>query len=198
MKKRLCIPHFTQADKLLLVLLAVCFLAPNLAVLAMDAAADRAVEEDKPQVEIVEVASPIDCTPLIEAVEAARAAAQADPYDETIPLDRELQAVLREACEEHGVPVSLALGLIEEESRFQPEADNGLCYGLCQLNKRYYPDDFTPAENIQAGVGYLGELLNRYDGDTQAALTAFNAGHDTGDRRYAKAVLDASEKWGCG
>lgn len=114
-------------------------------------------------------------------------------WDE-IPLDYELQDVLRTACAEFDVPVALALGLIETESRFDPEADNGQCYGLCQLNRDYFPDGLAPAENIRAGLEYLGDLLDRYD-TAEAALTAYNAGHDTGARGYARAVLAAAERW---
>lgn len=66
------------------------------------------------------------------------------------------------------------------------------------LNKKYYPSDLTPAENIWAGVAQMAGQIERYDGDIQAALRAYNKGYDDGDRRYARAVLDASEKWGNG
>lgn len=154
------------------------------------AALREAQKEDKPSMEVT-WAAPMEQPQLLEAMEVSL---EPDPYREDIPLDRDLQAALRAACEEHGVPVSLALGLIEVESRFQSEADNGLCYGLCQLNKRYYPDNLTPAENIQAGMAHLGGLLDQYE-DTAAALTAYNAGSDTGSRKYADAVLMAAEKW---
>ena len=198
------ISHLSNTDKLCLALLALCFLIPHFAVWAMDAAAERVAEEDNPPV--VTVTPPIDCTPLVDAVEAAREAAQAGPYDDTIPLSRELQAVLREACKEHGVAVCDAIGVIEVESNFQDGASNGICVGLMQTNKKYAStfeeatghSIYTPEGNIRGGVWYLGTLLERYNGDTQAALTAYNAGRDTGDRRYARAVLDASEKWGCG
>ena len=36
--------------------------------------------------------------------------------------------------------------------------------------------------------------MDRY-GDTGAALTAYNAGHDTGDREYAEKVIGAAERW---
>lgn len=191
-------PPLTQTDKLLVVLLSVCFLAPHLAGLAMDAAAERAAEEDKPQVEVVEASPPIDCTPLVEAVEAAREPVEDDPYDESIPLSRELQAVLMEACEEHGVAPCDILGIIFEESRFDPDADNGKCYGYMGLNKKYYPSDLTLEEQIRASVDHLAGQIERYDGDIQAALRGYNKGWDDGDRRYARRVLDASEKWGCG
>jgi len=187
-------PPMSRTDKLCLVALAGVILTAALADWAMDAAAYRAVEADKPQVEMVEIVQPIDCTPLAAAMEAM----QEDPYREDIPLSRELQAALYEVCSANDVAPCLVLGVIWAESRFDPEADNGLCYGYMGLNRNYYPSDLTPAENIQAGVIHLAGQLERYGGDIQAALTAYNAGYDTGSRTYAKKVLDASEKWGKG
>lgn len=188
----------SQTDKLCLVALAGCFLAPHLAVWAMDAAAYRAAEADKPPVEVVTVARPIDCTPPAEAIAARKAELEEELFWQTVPLDTECRAALEEACEEHGVPICLALGVIHEESRFDPEAGNDISYGLMGLNKKYYPADLTPAENIRAGVAHLAGQIERYDGDIQAALRGYNKGLDDGDRVYARAVLDASEKWGCG
>lgn len=203
-------PRLTKTDKLCLIALVGCFLAPCLSFWAIDEAAIRSAEEDKPPVEAIVITVPVDCTPLVEAVEAAIESADpeetsqiknptdAGTYDETIPLDRELQAVLREACEEHGVAVCDALGVIWEESRFDPCAENKYSYGLMGLNKKYYPSDLTPAEQIRAGVKHLAGQIERYDGDIQAALRGYNKGWDDGDRVYARIVLDASEKWGCG
>lgn len=185
----------SHTDKLCLVALAGCFLAPHLAVWAMAAAAIRAAEVDKPQVEVVEIVPPADCTPLVAAMEAM----QEDHYREDIPLSRKLQAVLREACEEYSIAPCLVLGLIEVESGFQVDAVSlEGCFGLFQLNPKYYPSNLTPAENIRAGVAHLAGQIERYDGDIQAALRAYNLGYDDGDRRYARAVLDDSEKWGKG
>lgn len=121
--------------------------------------------------------------------------APAAPDDSDIPLDKHLADTLAACCEEYGVPFSLALGLIEVESRFQEGADNGQCYGLCQLNRDYFPDELSPAENIQHGMQYLGSLLDRYEGDTAAALRAYNRGYDDGARGYSNAVLEAAERW---
>lgn len=136
----------------------------------------------------------LDCTAFVEAVETI----QADPYDESIPLDRELQTALREACAANDVPLSLALGLIEVESGFDPEivSPKG-AYGLCQLNPKYFPTDLSPSENIAAGIGWLGELLERHE-DAAAALRAYNLGYDDGDRKFADAVLAAAGGWGAG
>lgn len=121
-----------------------------------------------------------------------------DPHDPAIPLSPELQAALREACAEHGVPLALALGVIQVESRFQPDAvSREGCYGLMQLNPKYFPDKLSPADNLRAGIEYLGRLLGEH-GDPAAALTAYNAGHDTGSRVYASVVLEAAEWWEAG
>lgn len=127
-----------------------------------------------------------------ERIEAALAA-QGYLRDD-VPLPYELQDVLQTECERCGVDYALALGLIETESGFDPEADNGLCYGLMQLNRDYFPADLSPAENIRAGMAYLADQLGRYE-TVEAALCGYNAGHDTGARDYANAVLAAAERW---
>ena len=113
---------------------------------------------------------------------------------EDVPLSFSLQDHLHTACEANNVPYHVALGLIWVESRFQPDADNGTSYGLCQLNRDYFPDKLTPAENIWAGMEYLGSLIDQY-GDLGAALCAYHDGHDTGRRGYSNAVLEAAEVW---
>lgn len=112
------------------------------------------------------------------------------------PLSDELYRAVLIACDTYNVPECLALGLIEAESGFDAEAVSVKgCYGLCQLNPQYHPSGLTPAENIDYGVSYLGSLLDRYS-DVGAALTAYNAGFDTGDRVYSGNVLEKAEKWG--
>lgn len=186
----------SQADKRCLAALAGILAAVSVCYELTDGASLRAAQEvDKPPVELTWEA-PLDQPQLLEAITLQL---EPDPYRADVPLDRGLQAALRKACEEHGVPVSLALGLIEAESGFQVDAVSaGGCFGLCQLNPKYFSDDLTPGENIVAGIKFLGELLDKYNGDTQAALTAYNAGYDTGSRTYARAVLDKTEKWGAG
>ena len=112
-----------------------------------------------------------------------------------VPLEYELQDVLHTAAQANGVPYHVALGLIYVESRFDPEAVSPAgCRGLCQLNPRYFPADLTTTENIEAGMEYLGSLIERY-GDLSTALCGYHDGHDTGRRGYSNAVLEAAGRW---
>lgn len=115
-------------------------------------------------------------------------------YRDDVPLDYELQDILHAVCEQYRIPYPLALGLIETESGFRTDADNGLCYGLCALNRHYFQSGLSPAGNIQAGMELLRSNYDRY-GTWEAALTAYNAGHDTGSRRYARGVLAKARAW---
>ena len=110
-----------------------------------------------------------------------------------VPMTGDEQTVLLEVCGAYHIAPELALGLIQVESSFQADAVNPVsgCYGYCQLNPKDFPGGLSPDDNIRAGIGYLGEQLERYD-NLEAALCAYNAGHDTGDRTYADKVLAAA------
>lgn len=112
-----------------------------------------------------------------------------------VPLSAEIQTVLYEACQEAGIEYEVGLGLIETESGFKSDAVSPCgAYGLCQLNPQYFPAGLSDEDNIKAGIGYLGELLEKY-GDLDAALTAYNRGFDNGNRAYSNKVMAYAEKW---
>ncbi len=183
-------PPMRRMDKLCISALAALWVAVGGASLALEAEATP--ETAKPLAGITWTVT-LDCLQVPKTI--AQALEQCNFYRDDIPLAPELQAVLREVCAENGVPVSLALGLIQEESSFCPDVVSGKgAYGLCQINPKYFSSDLDPAGNITAGVGYLGKLLSQH-GDPAAALRAYNLGYDDGDRRFASAVLAAAERW---
>lgn len=116
-------------------------------------------------------------------------------YIEDIPLDKQLQHTAFDAANENGVDYLLALAVMSEESEFDSTAVSACgCYGLMQLNPRYFPSGLSDEDNIKSGVAYLGELLKQYKGDEPAALRAYNLGFDDGDRVYSNTVLDTREE----
>lgn len=143
----------------------------------------------------VPVTPPVIAEPMV-AVETLKAEEPKSRYNPDIPLSDDLQEALFDACEEFCIDPAVALGLIQKESEFNVDAISKKgCYGLCQLNPKYFPSGLSPAENIRYGIEYLAFQLTRYNGDMKAALTAFNAGHDTGKRSYANAVLKYADEW---
>ncbi len=136
--------------------------------------------------------------PIIEEDEQELTAIESEFYITECKLSKELQQAIYETCNGTGIPYNVALGLIEVESTFNENALNEKtgCYGLCQLNPKYFPSDLTPEENIKIGICWLARLYGNNGGDMEKALTIYNVGHDNGTRHYATKVLKAAEKWG--
>lgn len=150
-------------------------------------------EADKPIEATAAYQRPVEAGRMEELIE----------YRNPTPLSDELFRAVDAAAVEHGVPVCLALGLIQVESSFDPEAvgPDGKDVGLCQIRTSNHAwlmsetgaDPMAPEGNIQCGMWLLVDLLSRHD--TMGALTAYRWGQDTGDREYANKVLDAAWAW---
>jgi len=88
--------------------------------------------------------------------------------------------------------VSLAPELIRSvvaaESDFQPDAVSPVgAQGLMQLmpetaKELGVQDSFDPHQNLLGGSKYLKQLLDKYDGDLDRALAAYNWGQGNVDR----------------
>src|SRR5437899_4936342 len=84
--------------------------------------------------------------------------------------------------------------VIETESNMNPKAySHKGAGGLMQLipttAQRYGAYDvFDPQQNIDAGVRYLRTLLERYHGNLDLVLAAYNAGEGAVDRAFAGVI----------
>lgn len=125
----------------------------------------------------------------------------ADYFWADIPLDAELQAYLRAACEEFNVDYALAVSVIWRETNFLNDiGDGGDSVGFFQIQKKWWVDLMenigaenlmVPYENFRTGCAILSELTCKY-GNLVDALTAYNTG-SPGDSEYARAVLSYLE-----
>ncbi|MCG7586258.1 lytic transglycosylase domain-containing protein [Photobacterium sp. OFAV2-7] len=84
----------------------------------------------------------------------------------------------------YNVPADLVFGIIKTESNFNPDAiSHKGAKGLMQLmdmNSRHWKiDPFLPDQNIKVGTAMIARLLEKYDGNIELALAAYNAGEGT-------------------
>lgn len=97
--------------------------------------------------------------------------------------------IIREASATYDVPFAFIKAVVRVESNFNPLAvSHAGAQGLMQLMPRTASslgvrDPFDPRQNIFGGAKLLRLLIDRYDGDINLILAAYNAG-DVAVNRY--------------
>lgn len=102
------------------------------------------------------------------------------------PSQHNVPQMIERAATEYGIDPKLALALAETESGFNPMAKSAKgAIGVMQLmpdtaaSLKVNPYDLK--SNVYGGVRYLRFLLEKYEGDAQKALAAYNAGPTRAD-----------------
>ncbi|MCC7354017.1 MAG: lytic transglycosylase domain-containing protein [Anaerolineae bacterium] len=121
----------------------------------------------------------------------------------------DFDALIVAASARHGLSADLVRAVVKAESNFNPNAISSAgAKGLMQLMDETarglgVRDSFDPTQNVEAGVTFLRQMLDRY-GNVSLALAAYNAGPGAVDRyggippyaetqRYVKRVLELCE-----
>ena len=120
---------------------------------------------------------------LLTAFPAAANGAVETAKGGSVPLDRnELRQLVSQISLEHGVDPRLVDALVRVESSYDPGAVSRKgAMGLMQLmpgtaDRLKVEDPFDPEQNLRAGVKEFSRLVDRYAGNLQLALAAYNAG----------------------
>lgn len=111
---------------------------------------------------------------------------------------------------ENNLDQYLVMAVIKTESNFIPDAHSGKASGLMQITETTAEwvcgkmdievesiDLFKPEDNIKIGCYYLRYLIDKYDGNIDVALAAYNAGPANvdgwlSDSKYSKNGRDLS------
>jgi hypothetical protein len=128
-----------------------------------------------------------------------------------VRMDEEDQEKVFRICKEYNVSFPLVMALIEKESQFDRLArsktgDSGYMQ-INDCNAEYlsgmgFCDLYDLEENVGAGVFLLKELFEKYDGDVDFVLMAYNAGEKRAqemmeqgiyETEYTKEILERAD-----
>jgi soluble lytic murein transglycosylase-like protein len=101
---------------------------------------------------------------------------------------KSLDEIISKAADRYQLPKKLIQAVIHHESGFKPDAVSPAgASGLMQLMPATarglgVSNIFDPEENVFAGTKYLKQMLDKYNGDIDLALAAYNAGPGNVDK----------------
>ena len=100
----------------------------------------------------------------------------------TTGADTQFEDLVQEFSRKQSLRPELVRAVIQVESGFNPRARSPKgAMGLMQLMPQTarelgVRDPYDPEDNIRGGTRYLRQLLDKYDGNLELALAAYNAG----------------------
>lgn len=122
---------------------------------------------------------------LQESVAAKAFAQQTSNFSDILQSqmsNQSMDGIFQKAASTYHVPVNLLKAVAKAESNFNPNAvSHAGAQGVMQLMPKTaaslgVQDPFDAEQNIMGGAKYLGQMLERYNGDVKLALAAYNAG----------------------
>lgn len=109
--------------------------------------------------------------------------------------------IIKEAASKFGVSENMIKSIILTESAGNPKAvSSAKAKGLMQLMDGTAKDMgvknvWDPAQNIFGGTKYFSKMLQKYDGDVELALAAYNAGPGNVDKHNGIPPFEETQKY---
>lgn len=115
---------------------------------------------------------------------------------EDLSVNEKIENTIINSSKKYGVDENLIRSIIKVESNFNPNCSSSAgAKGLMQLmpeNCEYYgvTDPFDIEQNIDAGTRHIKDYLDKYNGDVEMALMAYNGGPSRMAKRGVKSIDD--------
>ena len=120
---------------------------------------------------------------------------------ETDVSSHEINRLIDRVAEKVSLAPELIRSVVSTESNYNPTAVSPVgAQGLMQLMpgtaaELGVENSFDPAQNLLGGSKYLKQLLDKYDGDLDYALAAYNWGQGNVDRHGIKNLPDETRNY---
>ena len=113
-----------------------------------------------------------------------------------LTVDERIENAVQLYSNKYGVDSNLVKAIIKTESNFEPNVVSSAgAKGLMQLMPENcrdlgVEDPFNIEQNIEGGVKHIKEYIDRYNGDVEMALMAYNGGPTRMMNRGVKSMAD--------
>lgn len=100
----------------------------------------------------------------------------------------QIKEMISKIAKKHGIDEKLVNAVIKQESGYNPKAKSSAgALGLMQLMPSTaklmgVSDPYNPVQNVEGGVKYLKNMIERYNGNIILGLAAYNAGPGNVDK----------------
>jgi len=114
---------------------------------------------------------------------------------------RVVNRLVRDAAQREGLDPALVREVARRESGFRPCAVSSRgAMGLMQLmpataGDLAVADPFDPEQSLAAGSRFLRKMIERYDGDLQSAIAAYNAGPKRVDKAGGPPAIPETQRY---
>jgi len=109
---------------------------------------------------------------------------------------KKIYSAVDDASKKYGVDSNLILAIIKQESDFDANSTSGVgAAGLMQIMPENFShlginDGYDVDQNVNGGTKLLKEYLDKYNGNAEMALMAYNGGPGTMQRRGVSSASD--------